>query len=102
MIYQSEKSIADLGDKLDAADKGELETKINALKEALKGSSVEDIKAKQEDLQKKFYEVSSKVYSEAGAQQAPQGEPQPGAQSNGAADDGYVDADYKDVDDSQK
>ena len=102
MIYQSEKSIADLGDKLDATDKGELETKINALKEALKGSSVEDIKAKQEDLQKKFYEVSSKVYSEAGAQQAPQGEPQPGAQTSGAADDGYVDADYKDVDDSQK
>ena len=46
-------------------------------------------------------EVSSKVYSEAGAQQAPQGEPQPGAQA-GSADDGYVDADYKDVDDSQK
>ena len=102
MIYQSEKSIADLGDKLDATDKGELETKINALKEALKGSSVEDIKAKQEDLQKKFYEVSSKVYSEAGTQQAPQGEPQPGAQTGGAAGDGYVDADYKDVDDSQK
>ena len=71
------------------------------MKEALKGTNVEDIKAKQEELQKKFYEVSSKVYSEAGAQQAPQGEPQPGAQA-GSADDGYVDADYKDVDDSQK
>ena len=102
MVYQSEKTITDLGDKLDATDKGELENKINALKEALKGSNVEDIKAKQEDLQKKFYEVSSKVYNAAGAQGAPQGEPQPGAQSGPVGDDGYVDADYKEVDDSQK
>ena len=102
IVYQSEKTITDLGDKLDATDKGELENKINALKEALKGSNVDDIKAKQEDLQKKFYEVSSKVYGAAGAQGAPQGEPQSGAQSGPAGDDGYVDADYKEVDDSQK
>ena len=103
MVYQSEKTITDLGDKLDAADKGELENKINALKEALKGSNVDDIKAKQEDLQKKFYEVSSKVYGAAGAQGAAQGEPQQGPQKTGTAgDDGYVDADYKDVDDTQK
>ena len=103
MVYQSEKTITDLGDKLDAADKGELENKINALKEALKGSNVDDIKAKQEDLQKKFYEVSSKVYGAAGAQGAAQGEPQQDPQNNGTAgDDGYVDADYKDVDDTQK
>ena len=103
MVYQSEKTITDLGDKLDAADKGELENKINALKEALKGSNVDDIKAKQEDLQKKFYEVSSKVYGAAGAQGAAQGETQQGPQNNGTAgDDGYVDADYKDVDDTQK
>lgn len=102
MVYQSEKTITDLGDKLEATDKGELENKINALKEALKGSNVDDIKAKQEDLQKKFYEVSSKVYGAAGAQGAPQGEPQSGAQSGPAGDDGYVDADYKEVDDSQK
>ncbi len=102
MVYQSEKTITDLGDKLDATDKGELENKINALKEALKSSNVDDIKAKQEDLQKKFYEVSSKVYGAAGAQGAPQGEPQSGAQSGPAGDDGYVDADYKEVDDSQK
>jgi len=102
MVYQSEKTITDLGDKLDATDKGELENKINALKEALKGSNVDDIKTKQEDLQKKFYEVSSKVYGAAGAQGAPQGEPQSGAQSGPAGDDGYVDADYKEVDDSQK
>ena len=102
MVYQSEKTITDLGDKLDATDKGELENKINALKEALKGSNVDDIKAKQEDLQKKFYEVSSKVYGAAGAQGAPQGETQSGAQSGSAGDDGYVDADYKEVDDSQK
>ncbi|MDD3193233.1 MAG: molecular chaperone DnaK [Oscillospiraceae bacterium] len=102
MVYQSEKTITDLGDKLDAADKGELETKINALKEALKGSNLEDIKAKQEDLQKKFYEVSSKVYGAAGAQGAPQGEPQQEPQNSADGGEGYVDADYKDVDDTQK
>jgi len=95
MVYQSEKTINDLGDKLDAADKGELERLVGELKEALKGTDIESIKAKQDALQKKFYEVSSKVYQAAGAQEA-QGQPQPDAGS--AADDGYVDADYKDVD----
>ena len=102
MVYQSEKTITDLGDKLDAADKADLEAKISALKEALKGTDVEDIKAKQDELQKKFYEVSSKVYQ----QQAPQGEPgaQPGAENMGGGAAGaapggedYVDADYKDA-----
>ena len=100
MVYQSEKTITDLGDKLDATDKGELETKINALKEALKGTDVEQIKSKQEELQKKFYEVSSKVYGASGAAGA--GEAQAQQQAPNTGDDGYVDADYKDVDDTQK
>ncbi|MBC8546137.1 molecular chaperone DnaK [Clostridiaceae bacterium NSJ-31] len=100
-VYQSEKTIADLGDKLDAADKGELETKVNALKEALKGANIDDIKAKQEDLQKKFYEVSSKVYSQTqGAPGADAAGANPGAGAAGpnVGEDGYVDADYKDAD----
>ena len=94
MVFQSEKAIADLGDKLDAADKGELENKISALKEALKGDNLDDIKAKQEDLQKKFYEVSSKVYQQAAPQQDPNAAQQ---NPNGGAD--YVDADFTEVND---
>jgi molecular chaperone DnaK len=99
IVYQSEKTIADLGDKIDSADKSDLEAKINALKEALKGTDADAIKAKQEDLQKKFYEVSSKVYQ----QNAPQGDPNMGGAGQQQAgptpgQDEYVDADYKDAD----
>ena len=59
LVYQSEKSIADLGDKLDAADKTALEGLINDLKEKLKGEDTEAIKTATEELSKKFYEVSS-------------------------------------------
>ena len=102
MVYQSEKTIKDLGDKLSADDKSGLETKINALKEALKGENIEDIKAKQKELEEKFYEVSAKVY-----QQNPgAAEGQPGCDGNcgncesHGSDDGYVDADYKEVNDN--
>ncbi len=100
MVFQSEKAITDLGDKLDAADKSELQSKIEALKAALKSDNLDDIKAKQEDLQKKFYEVSSKVYQNAAPQQ-PQGDAQQstGADNNGGAD--YVDADFKEVDENK-
>ncbi|MDD2955036.1 MAG: molecular chaperone DnaK [Oscillospiraceae bacterium] len=97
IVYQSEKTISDLGDKIDAADKSDLEAKISALKEALKGSDTDAIKAKQEELQKKFYEVSSKVYQ----QNAPAGDPNAAGQQPGGptpGEDGYVDADYKDAD----
>ncbi len=111
MVYQSEKTITDLGDKLSADDKSALQSKIDALKEALKGTSVDDITAKQKDLEQKFYEVSAKVYQ----QSAPQGEAgaQPGCDgncgscdnhsangANGANGDGYVDADYREVNDN--
>ncbi|MFA9379912.1 MAG: molecular chaperone DnaK [Acetanaerobacterium sp.] len=101
MVYQSEKTITDLGDKIDEADKTELQTKIDALKESLKGENLDDIKAKQEDLQKKFYEVSAKVYEAA----APQ-EGAPGAAPDGGntTDNGepVVDADYREVDEDNK
>ena len=107
MVYQSEKTITDLGDKLSADDKSALQSKIDALKEALKGTSVEDIAAKQKDLEQKFYEVSAKVYQ----QSAPNGEAgaQPGCDGNcggcdnhsaNGGEDGYVDADYREVNDN--
>ena len=109
MVYQSEKTITDLGDKLSADDKSALQSKIDALKEALKGTSVDEITAKQKDLEQKFYEVSAKVYQ----QTAPNGAAgaQPGCEGNcdncdnhsangGANGDGYVDADYREVNDN--
>ena len=95
MIYQTEKTIADLGDKLTADEKGDLETKLNALKEAVKTDNTDDIKAKMEDLQKRFYEVSTRVYQEAQAQAGAQG-----ANAGAGAQSDYVDADYKEVDDN--
>ena len=100
MVYQSEKTITDLGDKLEAADKSELETKIAALKEALKGEDLDDIKAKQEDLQNKFYEVSSKVYQQAAPQDGAPGAA-PGPDPAAAGGDPVVDAEYREVDDDK-
>ncbi len=103
MVYQSEKTIADMGDKIDASDKTELQQKIDALKEALKGSDIEAIKAKQEELQKKFYDVSAKVYQAAQAAGQAQGSAQGAAQNESQPkDDNVVDADYKEVDDDKK
>ncbi len=99
MVYQSEKTITDLGDKLEEADKSELQAKIDALKESLKGEDLEDIKAKQEDLQKKFYEVSAKVYQSAAPQDgAPGAGPEASASENGEP---VVDAEYREVEDDK-
>lgn len=99
MVYQSEKTITDLGDKLDAADKSELQAKIDALKEALKGDNIDNIKTKQEDLQKKFYEVSAKVYQAAAPQDGAPGAAPGGSSPNN--DEPVVDADYREVDDNK-
>lgn len=94
LVYQSEKSLTDLGDKIDAADKAAIEAEINKVKEALKGTDTAAIKAATEELSKKFYEVSAKVYQNA----QPQGGA-PGAETNannaGSADGDVVDTDYE-------
>ena len=100
MVFQTEKALGELGDKIDASEKADVQAKLDALKEALKGSDTEAIKAKQEELQKAFYAVSEKVYKAAAEAQAAQ---QPGAGDAGAQsagqkpDDGVVDADFKEV-----
>ncbi|MBS1382221.1 MAG: molecular chaperone DnaK [Oscillospiraceae bacterium] len=102
LVYQTEQAISELGDKMGAGEKGEIESKLNALKEALKGTDIELIKTGADALQKKFAEISEKVYREAAAQQqAQQPGPDAGAQgaqggSTGGSD--YVDADFKDAD----
>ena len=97
LVYQSEKSLTELGDKIDASDKEAIEAEINKVKEALKGTDTAAIKAASEELSKKFYEVSSKIYQAAQAQQ-----PQDGAQDAGAANgapgaDNVVDSDFEEV-----
>ena len=100
MVFQTEKALGELGDKIDASEKADVQAKLDALKDALKGSDTEAIKAKQEELQKAFYAVSEKVYKAAAEAQAAQ---QPGAGDAGAQsagqkpDDGVVDADFKEV-----
>lgn len=97
MVYQCEKILADEGDKFAEADKTELQTKIDALKEALKGEDIDAIKAKQEELTQQFYKISEELYKQAQAAAGAQGAD---AGAQGAGNDGYYDADFKDVDDN--
>ena len=101
MVYQTEKLLSENGDKFSDDDKSALNTKLDALKEALKGDNTDAIKSAEEDLTNKFYEVSQKIYE---ATQGAQG-PQPGAApsadaAQGGNDAGYTDADYTEVDDN--
>lgn len=108
MVYQSEKTLKDMGDKLGGDDKAKIEAEINKVKDALKGTDTEAIKKATEALTQAFYDVSAKIY-----QQNPgaQGGPNPGAgfgaggnagnAGPGGADNVY-DADYKVVDDDKK
>lgn len=102
LVYQSEKSVKDLGDKITADEKSDIETKVNALKEALKGTDVEAIKAKQKELEESFYKISQKVYEAAQQQAAQQGTTAEGKPSGDAGNADYVDADYKEVDENNK
>ena len=100
LAYQTDQLISENGDKFSADDKSALETKSAALKEALKGEDLDAIKAAQDDLQNKFYEVSQKLYQAAQAAQGAQGAPGADQGAQGGADQGYTDADYTEVDDN--
>ena len=106
MVYQTEKTLNEMGDKLDAADKSEVETKLSALKQALTGTDTAAIKAATEELTQAFYKVSEKLYQAAGGAQGAGFDPNqagganPGAGAQGGQD--YYDADYTVVDDDKK
>ena len=107
LVYQSEKIISENGDKFSEADKNDVQQKVDALKEALKGEDIETIKSKKEELTQSFYKVSEELYKQAAAQaQAQQGaDGAQGANTQGGAnkgDDGYYEADYTDVEDGNK
>ena len=107
MVYQTEKTLSESGDKLDAADKSEVEAKLSALKSALTGTDTAAIKAATEELTQAFYKISEKLYQNAGGAQGAGFDPnqaggytggaQGGQSSQGGQD--YYDADYTVVDD---
>ena len=108
LVYQSEKIISENGDKFSEADKNDVQQKVDALKEALKGEDIEAIKSKKEELTQSFYKVSEELYKQAAAQAQAQQQGTDGAQGanpQGGAnkgDDGYYEADYTDVEDGNK
>ena len=102
MVYQTEKTLEEMGDKIPAGDKGKVESALNHLKETLKGNDTQAIKEATETLTKEFYAVSEKLYGQAQAGQPGPGPDMGGAQGGSAAGPDVVDADYEVVDDDQK
>ena len=110
MVYQTERTLEELGDKVDGAEKAEVESKLNELKETLKGSDTAAIKAATEALTQVFYKLSEKMYQQANPQGGQPGA-NPGCDPNcqggdcgNGGDNGqqYYDADYTVVDDDKK
>ena len=101
MVYQTEKTLEDMGDKIPASDKSDIESKLNALKDTLKGTDTQAIKNATEELTKAFYAVSEKLYSQQGGQAGPDMGGAAGGAAGGSngGDDNVVDADYEVVDD---
>ena len=106
LVYTTEKTLSDFGDKLSDAEKTDLTGAVDALKEALKGTDMDAIKTKHDELQKKVYAVSEKVYKAAGeaanAAGAAGGDAQNADAAGQKADGNVYDADYTDVDDTKK
>ena len=100
MIYQTEKTVTEFGDKLSDEEKGKIESAKEALKEALKGEDIDAIKARSEDLQKEIYAISEKVYKAAAEAQGAAGAPNADPNA-GNADPNVYEADFTDVDDNK-
>ena len=106
VVYQTEKALEDAKDKIDAGDKANVEAALNKLKDALKGTDIEAIKAATEEATKAFYPVAEKMYQQSG--QAGQAGPDMGGADFGGqaggtnTDPNVVDADYQVVDDDNK
>ena len=103
MVYQTEKILDEMGDKVDAADKSSIDAALNKVKEALKGADTQAIKGATEELKKAFYAVSEKLYAQQGGQPGGPGPDMGGAGFSGGqpGGDNVVDADYEVVDDDK-
>ena len=105
MVYQTEKTLSEMGDKISGDDKATIDSALSSLKAALSGSDTAAIKSATEALTQEFYKVSEKLYSQTGAQDGASGDAgfNPGAQGGEGAggDQQYYDADYTVVDDDK-
>ncbi|HIR50114.1 MAG TPA: molecular chaperone DnaK [Candidatus Avoscillospira avicola] len=97
MVYQAEKALNELGDKVSDSEKAPVTAAIEHLKETLKGNDVNAIKQATEEAQKSFYAISEKLYQAQAQQQPNQG---PAAGQSAPSDDGVVDADFEEVNDN--
>ena len=95
-VYQTEKTLNELGDKISADEKASVQSAVDHLKEVNKGNDIQAIKDATEAVQKAFYAVSEKLYQQAGGAQGANCDPNCGGNCGG--DDGVVDADYETVD----
>ena len=94
MIFQSEKMLSELGDKVDASDKADVEAAIAKLKETINSGDTEAIKADTEAVEKSFYKISEKLYAQQGGSQGY--DPNMGGNQGGAQDGQFYDANYED------
>ena len=100
MVYQAEKALSELGDKVSESEKAPVTAAIEHLKETLKGSDVGAIKQATEDAQKSFYAISEKLYQTQAQQGQPNAGTASGSQNASGNDDGVVDADFEEVNDN--
>ncbi len=92
MVFQAEKTLGEIGDKVDAADKASVQSALDDLKATIPGGNTDDIKAKTEALEKAFYALSEKLYAQQGAN----GAAGAGDAGNAGGDDTYYNAEYED------
>lgn len=101
MVYQTEKILNELGDKVSEDEKSKVKAKLDELKKALEGDNVDEIKKKTEELTNEFHALSQKMYQQASQQYGTQANEQENNQQSSKKDDNVVDADYEVVDDDK-
>lgn len=101
MVFQVEKTLKDMGDKVEEAERADIEKAKEELKKALEGNNTEEIKAKTEALQEVLYKMTEKMYAAAQAAQEAQNAQNAGDASGASQEDGVFDAEYTEVDDNK-
>jgi len=96
LVFQTEKTLTELGDKVSDAEKGEINVALEKLKETIKTDNTEAIKADTEALEQAFYKISEKLYQQQAGAQGAGFDPNAGAQGGANGDGGYYNADYED------
>ncbi|KGG81356.1 molecular chaperone DnaK [Caloranaerobacter azorensis H53214] len=101
MVYQTEKILDELGDKVSEDEKSKVKAKLDELKKALEGDNIEEIKRKTEELTNEFHAISQKMYQQASQQYSAQAGQQESNKQSEKKDENVVDADYEVVDDDK-